>query len=52
MKIELHDYDIFPKVFTVGVAAEITVKPQGVHAAFSGEYKIVVQQLEIGATVA
>ena len=39
MKIELHDYDIFPKVFPVGVAAEITVKPQGVHAAFSESTK-------------
>ena len=51
MKIELHDYDIYPKVFPVGVLAEITIKPQGVHSALVGEYKIVVQQLECGSTV-
>ncbi len=49
MKIELHDYDIYPKVFPVGVSAEITVRPQGVHAAFSGEYKIMVQRLDSGS---
>ena len=37
MKMELHDYDIFPKVFPVGKAAEITVKSLGVHTKFSGE---------------
>ena len=49
MKIELHDYDIYPKVFPVGISAEITVRPQGVHAAFSGEYKIMVQRLDSGS---
>ena len=48
MKMELHDYDIFPKVFPVGTAAEITVKPLGVHTKFSGEYKIMVQRLDGG----
>ncbi|MBQ7983263.1 MAG: PHP domain-containing protein, partial [Clostridia bacterium] len=48
MKMELHDYDIYPKVFPVGTEVEITVKPLGVHAAFSGEYKIMVQRLDGG----
>ena len=48
MKMELHDYDIFPKVFPVGVSADITVKPLGVHTKFSGEYKIMVQRLDGG----
>lgn len=48
MKMELHDYDIYPKVFPVGQAADITVKPLGVHAKFSGEYKIMVQRLDGG----
>ena len=48
MKMELHDYDIFPKVFPVGVAAEITVRPLGIHSKFSGEYKIMVQRLDGG----
>ena len=48
MKMELHDYDIFPKVFPVGVSANITVKPLGVHTKFSGEYKIMVQRLDGG----
>ncbi len=48
MKMELHDYDIFPKVFPVGVSAQITVRPLGVHSKFSGEYKIMVQRLDGG----
>ncbi len=48
MKMELHDYDIYPKVFPVGKAAEITVKSLGVHTKFSGEYKIMVQRLDGG----
>ena len=48
MKMELHDYDIYPKVFPVGTAAEITVKPLGIHSKFSGEYKIMVQRLDGG----
>ena len=48
MKMELHDYDIFPKVFPVGVSADITVKPLCVHTKFSGEYKIMVQRLDGG----
>lgn len=48
MKMELHDYDIYPKVFPVGQAADITVKPLGVHTKFFGEYKIMVQRLDGG----
>ena len=34
MVMELHDYDIFPKVFPVGKAVEITIKPLGRHVVF------------------
>lgn len=46
MKMELHDYDIYPKVFPVGRAVEITIKPLGKHVAFSGEYLVRVQRLD------
>lgn len=51
MKLELHDYDIYPKVFPVGEKTDITVKPLGVHTAFAGkgEYKLVVQRLDSGS---
>ncbi|MBQ6268200.1 MAG: hypothetical protein IJK64_10580 [Clostridia bacterium] len=34
MTNELHDYDVFPKVFRVGKPVTVTVKPLGDHAAF------------------
>jgi hypothetical protein len=49
MKQELYNYDIFPMVFPVGEATEITVKPLGKHSAFSGDYRIVVQRLDAGS---
>ena len=49
MKQELYNYDIFPKVFPVGSATEITVKPLGKHTAFSGAYRVVVQRLDAGS---
>ncbi len=49
MKQVLHDYDIYPKVFPVGVAAEITVRGLGVHTRFSGDYTVVVQRLDAAA---
>ncbi|MBO4933140.1 MAG: PHP domain-containing protein, partial [Clostridia bacterium] len=49
MKRELYDYDIFPMVFPVGEATEITVKPLGKHSAFTGDYRIVVQRLDAGS---
>ncbi len=48
VKLELVNYDIFPKVFSCDKAVEITVKPMGKHVAFSGEYKIWVRALNEG----
>ena len=48
MKLDLHYYDIYPKVFPVGKKAPITIKPLGKHVAFFGEYKVVVQRLDSG----
>lgn len=42
MKIELHYYDVFPKVFLINEEAHITVKPLGDHAAFSDKVKVTV----------
>ncbi|HBL40514.1 MAG TPA: hypothetical protein DDY98_02665 [Ruminococcaceae bacterium] len=49
MKTELHNYDIFPKVFPAGKAVSITVKPMGLHAAFVEEsYTMVICPLDEG----
>ncbi len=49
MKTELHDYDIFPKVFPVGKEVNITIKPMGLHAAFTEEsYCMVICPLDEG----
>lgn len=48
MVMELHDYDIYPKVFPVGKAVEITIKPLGRHVAFSGEYELRVHRMDHG----
>ena len=48
MIMELHDYDIFPKVFPVGREVEITIKPLGRHVAFSGEYRLLVHRMNHG----
>ncbi|MBQ3602703.1 MAG: hypothetical protein IJA02_02540 [Clostridia bacterium] len=37
MKNEMHNYDIFPKVFPKDKEIEITIKPLGDHAAFKKE---------------
>ena len=37
MKNEMHNYDIFPKVFPKDKEIEITIKPLGDHAAFTKE---------------
>ena len=42
MKAELHDYDIFPKVFPVGKEIKITVKPLGKHAEFQNPENMTV----------
>ena len=35
MKIELYDYDIYPKVFLAGGERTVTIQPLGLHAAFA-----------------
>ncbi|MBQ3048396.1 MAG: hypothetical protein IJC94_00420, partial [Oscillospiraceae bacterium] len=51
MKNELHNYDIFPKVFPVGKEVKITVKPLGEHAVLKDSEKLTlfVLGLEDGA---
>jgi len=49
MRTELHNYDLFPKVFLVGETARMTLKPLGLHAAFSGEYTVRIQSLAHGS---
>lgn len=48
IKLELTNYDIFPKVFPCDKEIEITIKPLGLHAAFEGEYAIWLRQLTQG----
>ena len=43
VKLELTNYDIYPKVFQCDKQIEITIKPLGLHVAFSGEYTINVR---------
>ena len=49
MKQVLYDYDIFPMVFPVNDPTEITIKPQGAHAAFSGSYRVSVMRVDSGS---
>lgn len=48
MKTELHNYDIFPKVFIVKEPVEITIKPMGKHVAFEGDYTVTVLSMAHG----
>lgn len=48
VKLELYNYDIFPKVFPCDEEIEITVKPLGAHVAFDGEYTVEVRALTEG----
>lgn len=48
IKLALTNYDIFPKVFPCDKEIEVTIKPLGLHAAFSGEYTVEVRQLMQG----
>ncbi len=48
VKIELTNYDIFPKVFRCDTPVEVTIKPLGLHAAFEGEYTIQVRAFNEG----
>ena len=44
-----YNFDVYPLVFPVGEPTEITVKPLGVHAAFSGEYTVKVMRVDVGS---
>lgn len=48
MKTELHNYDIFPKVFIVREPVTITIKPLGKHVAFEGDYTVSVMSMAHG----
>lgn len=48
MKQELYNFDIFPKVFPVNREVAITVKPQSVNHAFSGDYTVRVCLVSAG----
>ena len=48
MNIELHDYDLYPKVFPVGREVELTIKPLGKQGAFSGTYQLKVHRMNHG----
>ena len=48
VKLELTNYDIFPKVFPCDTAVEVTIKPLGQHVEFSGEYTIQVRAFNEG----
>ena len=48
VKLELTNYDIFPKVFRCDTPVEVTVKPLGLHVAFDGEYTIQVRAFNEG----
>lgn len=50
LKTELLNYDIYPKIFPVGKAGKLTIKPLGAHAAFAQEtYHIRIMPLGNGA---
>lgn len=51
VKIELMDYDIFPKVFRCDTPVEVTIKPLGLHAEFKGNYTIQVRAFNEGNIV-
>ncbi len=47
-KLELFNYDIFPKVFPCDKEIEVTIKPLGAHVAFSGEYTLELREITQG----
>lgn len=49
MKTELHNYDIYPKVFLLGEAVTITIKPLGDHVAFTGSEEFALISVAHGA---
>lgn len=48
IKLELTNYDIFPKVFPCDKEIQVTIKPLGAHVAFTGEYTVNVRALNEG----
>lgn len=48
MKIELHYYDIFPKVFLINEAVQITIRPLGEHAVFAEKVSLSVHSMAQG----
>ena len=48
MKLNLHNYDVFPKVVLVDRPEVITIKPLGSHAAFEGAYRLEVMNMSDG----
>ena len=48
MKTALHYYDIFPKVFLINTETQVTIKPLGAHAAFSGDCQVNIQSMAHG----
>ena len=48
MKKELHNYDVYPKVFIVGESVDITIHPLGRHVAFSGDYTVTIMAVTYG----
>ncbi|MBQ5591528.1 MAG: hypothetical protein IIU80_01115 [Clostridia bacterium] len=48
VKLELFNFDIFPKVFPCDEEIEVTIKPLGAHVAFDGEYTVQVRAVTQG----
>lgn len=46
MKTELYYYDVFPKVVRAGAPTAITLRPLGLHAAFSDKVHLTVSPLQ------
>ena len=51
VKLELMNYDIFPKVFRSDIPVEVTIKPLGQHVEFNGEYTVQVRAFNEGNIV-
>ena len=49
MKTDLHNYDVYPKVFLVGKPVNITIKPLGDHVAFTGKEDFILISTAHGA---
>ncbi|MBQ8512693.1 MAG: hypothetical protein IJ497_08775 [Clostridia bacterium] len=49
MKQVLYNYDIYPMVFPVNDPTEITIKPQGAHAAFPDHCRVAVMRVDSGS---